>query len=122
MPMISEPESLQAKAGHFGNGHLTSRGITALHRLYIHTHTREPGTTRTDRGRLKEHFPKLTHDVQFTRRNFCSKVLFLYHYLLLIYTLHLLLFCFRQFNQLIPVIHVLYYKFEVPLSTSTSQS
>lgn len=38
MPMTSELETLHAKGGHFGNGHLTSRGIAALHTLYIHRH------------------------------------------------------------------------------------
>lgn len=56
MPMTSELETLHAKGGHCGNGHLTSRGIAALHRLYIHTLTFTQSDKQTE----------FTHDVQFT--------------------------------------------------------
>lgn len=49
MPMTSELETLHANGGHCGNGHLTSRGIAALHTLYIHAHVNLKQFTLSDK-------------------------------------------------------------------------
>lgn len=57
--MTSELETLHANGGHCGNGHLTSRGISALHTVYIHPQVNLKQVTPSD---------KQSHDVSMTLR------------------------------------------------------